>query len=213
MRLGEWRKVADMGKIRDETWFTACALAANIYVCEASYQEDAPCWAFRTSDFGWEKVSSIGIGRFGSACCAFRGKVVVSGGMVAGMVETDAVEAYCHLADDWARMPGTVRARRMHGQAAVGDKLFVVGSEDCEVFDSTSRQFALISEPMRSRDVGRKPFQVVSVGKRIVVFDCNSVAFLCYDVEKDEWSEGEVEGKMEICRFACAKVPKLSIEV
>ena len=153
--------------------------------------------------------------RTSPACTVFEGKVVVSGGSN-NLDGTKTVEAYNHIADKWSYMPNMIERRRGHSSVAIKNKLFVIGScnnnktETCEVFDSNSKTFMYLKKKPTpstfSLDRATKSF---SIGNKIIILRSWSPTALCYDVEKDEFSEEPFEVSKGLNGFSCTVVPKL----
>ena len=149
-----------------------------------------------------------------AASSAYQGKMVVSGGIDNSLQRSsNLVEAYDHTVDEWIEMPSMINARHCHSQITVQNKLFIVGSgkESCEVYDSDCKKFVLINKPIRSYNSFYRPFEAISIGNKIIVYDYRVKYFSCYDMEKDEWSEEEFELTRNLQYFSCVKVPQLNL--
>ena len=64
---------------------------------------------------------------------------------------------------------------------------------------------------MSSLDQSFKPFEAVSIGNKVVVYDFDLQRFWLYDIEKDEWSEEDFEFTRNLAYFSCVKVPQLDV--
>ena len=83
-----------------------------------------------------------------------------------------------------------------HNMAAMKNKLFSTGGRMlyCEVFHSTSNKFVLLKQaPRFSLNQGCLPTEVITVGRRLVVFGELSNTVLYYDVDNGTWSERSFE--------------------
>ena len=153
-------------------------------------------------------------GRIRAACTVFEGRVVVSGGYGNNVFITNTVEAYDHVADEWTYMPNMIMGRESHGSVAMKNKLFVFGFGSAEVYDSTCDKFvALKKKPSTFKFNKTIYLQTFSIGSKFVTFGYNSSTALCYDVEKNEWSEEPFEATYDydIGRYSCTLVPKMEL--
>ena len=210
-----WQCVSDEGVQHQN--FNACGLIDKIYICgvikrlEVSKNVLLPSIdrVFDTNDNSWKPIATMKNRKFSSACSAYQGKVVVSGGYIARR-QSNVVEAYDHTADEWTEMPSMINARAHHSQVAIRNKLFVVKIDSCEVFDSGCNHFVLINSPVRKQKI-YSHFEAVSIGKKIVVYNDDVQNFFCYEVENNIWSDEDFELTKDRCFFSCLKVPQLSI--
>ena len=157
-----------------------------------------------------EEVSDMNGRRYDAACAVFEGKIVVSGGhynqgRIGQMLRTN--EMYDHVADSWTNMPDLINSRYNHQLVAMKNKLFVVGgsSNIVEVTDSRCNMFTALKPPP-IRIYGSKPFLT---GNKIVVFKHKETKYLCYDIEKNSWSENESELILDLDKLICVQVPCL----
>ena len=80
--------------------------------------------------------------RHGHSCAVYRGGVVVTGGVEGTLNSVERYDPYLNL---WSYMPDLCDEQMYHGSVAMGDKLFVVGRQICEVFDVVSGKFTRIT--------------------------------------------------------------------
>ena len=141
-----------------------------------------------------------------SACSVFEGRVVVSGGLNNGILNT--VEAYDHVGDVWENMPNMIAGRCEHKTVAVKNKLFVIGgivTNSCEVYDSNTNKFTLLKQPSLASGFDlRFPFEVIAFGNNFFVFRQYSDVKI-YDFENNEWSVKTCEATKNIKFFSVLK--------
>ena len=101
-------------------------------------------------------------------------------------------------------MPKTINNHSYHNLVVVKEKLFVVGKEPnfFEVFDNVCKKFVSLKQPPCINFN-----KSVAIGNKIVVFQENRTTILCYDVDKDEWSEESCEVTKDLSNFSCVKLP------
>ena len=212
-----WEHVADMTDNR--TRFCACAFMHNIFIIGGMpYYNINSCLTFGTKDNKWKKVQRMNEARIDAACTVFEGRVVVSGGYNGEQDSLNTVEVYDHIADTWTCLPSMNETRYRHSSVAIKNKLLVIGSisgtgrKTCEVFDSTSKQFVFLKQKSNSFAYRFKHFfQTFSIGKQLIVLGNRSKTAVCYDVEKDEWSEVAFKVTGDISYFSCVIVPKMQL--
>ena len=100
-----------------------------------------------TENNKWSEIADITSYRHSSACTVFEGKVVATGGNIAGGLNT--VEAYDdHHENKWNSLPGMIEAMYNHSAVSMGNKLFVAdgnNTDDCEVFNRISITFTVFN--------------------------------------------------------------------
>ena len=136
----------------------------------------------------------------------FEGRIVVCGGWDNNINTLNTVETYDVVADKWSSMPNMIQSKRRHSLVAVRNKLFVIayGSDICEVYEDRSKKFvALKSPPVEDIYLNK----AISIGSKIFVFQDNKAAVLCYDVDKNEWSEESCEITKFLEFFCCVTIP------
>ena len=112
------------------------------------------------------------------------------------------VESYDSFGDEWQRMPSMTNGQVMHGLVAARSKLFVIGCRFCEVFDSRIGMFAALKSPSVT-----KLNKALMIGSKIKMFRNRTEAVLCYDVDKNEWTEEKCQATKNIEFYSCVKVP------
>ena len=117
---------------------------------------------------------------------------------------------YDHVADSWTDMPDLIDSRYKHQLLAVKNKLFVVKGfssfeNTIEVFDSKFGRFTAL-KPGPNNYYPSKSFLN---GNEIFVFLNGKTKCLCYDIEKNDWSEKECEQILNLQKCICVKVPCL----
>ena len=158
---------------------------------------------FNLNDNSWKEICEMNEVKDGAACVVFQGNIVVSGGVDNNNNRLNTVESYDVFGDKWTSMPNMINSHSYHSLVVVKDKLFVIGNEIyfCEVFDNVSKNFVSLKHPP-SMSYNKS----VAIGNRIVVFQENQSTILCYDVDKDEWSEESCEVTKYLDDFSCAKL-------
>ena len=208
-----WSRVSDEGL--SQKFFCACGLIDKIYVLGGEFTrlKTNTDRCFDTKNYTWKQISKMRYKKYSAACSVYQGKVVVSGGSNNNDGHLSIVEAYDDTLDKWVEMPSMINARHDHSQLTVKNKLFVIGriKESCEVFDSFNKKFVLINNPIRSLFRVLKSFEAVSIGNKIAVYDFNVQRFSLYNIEKDEWSEEDIEFTKNLANFSCVKVPQLDV--
>ena len=151
-----------------------------------------------------EKNAKIKEKRSDLACVVFQGNIVVSGGFDNNDNYLKSVESYDVFGDKWSSMPNMINRHDNHSLIAVKDKLFVIGYEidTCEVFDNTCKKFVALKKPPSI-----EWNKCVSIGNKILVFQQFSSSVICYNVDKDEWSEESCQVTKDLKDFCCVKCP------
>ena len=145
--------------------------------------------------------------RSGAACVVFEGRIVVAGGGDNMYNRFNSVELYDVIAYKWSPMPNITDGKSCHSLFVVKSKLFVIGygTNTCEVFDNNCKKFvALKSPPVEQLYL----VKAVSIGNKILVYQNNTAITLCYDVDKNEWSEKPCEATKRLGSFFCVNFPR-----
>merc|ERR1712240_406733 len=100
-----------------------------------------------------------------------------------------------------------IEERRRHSLVCIKGKLIAIGGNrlntNCEVFDKISNMFVTLKTPkFRSFIV-----TAVSIGSKILVFQNESQVVLCYDVDRDEWTEKSCKAIKNLCNYSTVTVP------
>ena len=111
-------------------------------------------------------------------------------------------------------MPNMITGKSLHGSVGVKNKLFVFDYEFSEVFDSTSGKFVALKKKPSHFKFGKVSFkycmlQTFVAGNKLVTLGSYSSIALCYDVEKNEWSEEPFEATKNMDVFSCTLLPKM----
>ena len=141
-----------------------------------------------------------------AACAVFDGKVVVSGGLDGNRTALNTAQCYDVVADEWSSMPGMVEGKSNHALVAVKNKLFVIGCRmsNCEVYDKACNSFVLLRSPMKNH-AGFK--NALSVDNKILILKNRKDFLVCYDIDKDVWTEKPCQATKHVWNFSSAKVP------
>ena len=103
-------------------------------------------------------------------------------------------------------MPNMINYYGNHHLVVVKNRLFVIGMQTnyCEMFDNVCRKFVSLKDaPVITYN------KCVPIGNKIVLFQKLSSKIICYDVDKDEWSEDSSEVTKGCHDFSCVKLPLL----
>ena len=222
-RSKTWKILAEYSKEEYISGFNVCVFMGKVYLIGGTLHlnrnriRNRNCFEFDPVDKVRE-VQPTNEQRYDAACTVFEGKVVASGGGCRHHVGR-TVETYDHVADTWSYMPNMIKRRSRHDLVAIKNKLFVFGgAHACEVYDSCCKTFSLLKSPP---NLFEKPQRLhsklhaasaVSMGDKIVVFDVNKRLAACYDVNKEQWSEGVTEMNMDALigrnGNGCVKLPQ-----
>ena len=202
-----WEKA---GVMRDgRKWFCVCAFMDKIFMFGGSNRKGttSSCLQLDPDCFKWKKIAAMNEAREVSACAVFEGRIVVCGGIDNNSNSLNSVESYDAAGNKWSRMPNMINRKSAHSLVAAKNKLFVFSnSKDTnEVFDEVCKKFVALKSPNREMFRFNK---AVSIGNKIVLFQHESSTVLCYDVDKDEWSEDSCYITENINCYSCVRVPK-----
>ena len=100
------------------------------------------CYVYDQIGEMFDEISHMLQYRNGHSCAVYRGGVVVTGGMEGTLNSVERYDPHLNL---WSYMPDLCDEQRYHGSVAMGDKLFVIGRQSCEVFDVVSGKFTRIT--------------------------------------------------------------------
>ena len=204
-----WNKVANIFDKR--LFFCACVFVDKIFIVGGYCYNDnfnrvKPKYSlqFNLKDNSWKEICEMNEERANAACVVFQGNIVVSGGYDNDDNDLNTVESYDVFGDKWLPMPKTINNHSYHNLVVVKEKLFVVGEEPnfFEVFDNVCKKFVSLKQPPCINFN-----KSVAIGNKIVVFQENRSTKLCYDVDKDEWSEESCEVTKDLSNFSCVKLP------
>ena len=202
----KWSKVADM--FDNKGYFCVCAFINKIYVFGAYFRKNFKttysCLLFNTKNEKLKVVANMNETRKYAACVVFQGNIVVSGGGNDYDNRLNTVEAYDVFANKWTSMPNTINLYAFHNLVVVKNKMFVIGQgiENCESFDNACKKFVVLKH-QHYIDYNKS----VSIGNRILIFQRERSSMICYDVDKDEWSEESFELTKYLEDFSCVKIP------
>ena len=176
----EWKVVAEMSG--DTNDFCGCAFTDKIFIMGAI--EGDSCSRFDTADAKWTRAARTNETRESAACAVFEEKIVLCGGVRETLLHT--AESYDVFADEWTPMADMNMGNFCHSLVAVKSKLFVIGTEACEVYDSTSRKFTLL-ESYTEKVSGF--CTAMAIGHKIYAFSDERKYVVCYDTVTDVWTE------------------------
>ena len=219
--LNTWQMVGSIKNSLD--WFRLCAFMSRVYFiggCRGSSSRPTKrCFYFdaasasTTATLGTKNIAKMNEAREFPASCAFQGKVVASGGLSFHR-RSRTNEAYCHVSDEWTRMPDMVHGRSEHRLIAMRSRLYAVGglasgsAEACEVYDALSGRFSVLRSPIWG--VGRGMVcGAFSAGEKILVFKDESSKVAVFDTERGAWTEEEFGVTKDLKRYLCLKIPKI----
>ena len=205
-----WSRVAEMYDDRYD--FCACAFMDEIFIIGGCYWGclhkiiTKDCLKLNTKDNSWKKISNMNEPRRNSACAVFQGSIVVSGGEDSERLNLNTVESYDVFQQKWTSMPSMNEEVRNHSLIATRDKLFVLYSAQCEVFDSLSEKFVYLEIPNFVTDNLWRSM-AVSIGNKIVILQEKSSLVTSYDIDKNKWSEGQFEITENMEHFSLTRIP------
>ena len=204
-----WENVAKMHNILN--LFCACAFMEKIFIFGGCYyvgRSTSSCLQLDVKSlehkYHWNTVGEMNTARKAAACTVFEERVVVSGGWDDHSNQLNTVESYDVIADKWSTMANMIHARSGHSLVTLRHKLYVIGSNTSEVFENTCKKFVALKSPF----IRTYSFvEAIPVGNKIVVFQHYEPLLLCYDVDKDKWSEEPCDVTNHRSHFSCVKVP------
>ena len=204
----KWTVVTNM--FEERQYFCACSFMDKIFIfggyCHQKGYTTISCVQFDTIKENWKTIANMNEARGVAACVVFLGNIVVSGGMDNDNNDLKSVESYDVFADRWTSMPNMINHHYCHSLVSVKNKLFVIDNKTnnchCEAFDNVSNKFVSLKHPLSINNN-----KSVSIGNKILVFKENSSSMLCYNVDKDEWSEESCEATKHLKDFSCVKIP------
>ena len=190
--------------------FCSCSFIDSLYVLGGSLNGITnSCLVFNTTKKVWKETSKMNKARCYASCVVFEGRIVVSGGYNDNDRTLNTVEAYDHIDNSWTNMPNMIKRRERHKLVSIKNKLFVLGGytwQTIEVFDSSSKKFALLQYPSISSQTYFIA-DVTSIGNKVVMFSNIKGSVFLYDVENDAWSEKSCRSATYIQNFSCASLP------
>ena len=204
-----WSKVAEMYDNRNA--YCVCTFMDKVFIFGGSinkYQTNS-CLQFDSSDYTFKEVTKMNEARSKAACAVFAERIVVSGGFGTYHDRSKTVELYDVLPNKWSTMPNMNSGKYEHSLVVVNDKLFVISHrrDSCEVFDNVCKKFVTINSPhLNTRFFVNKS---CSTGKTIFIFQYESPILICFDTDKNKWSEELCEVSKDLKHFSCVKVPFL----
>ena len=193
--------------------FSVCAFMKKLFIIgghDGDQVTTSSCIKLNTKNCKLKKCKNMKTARRCSACTAFEGRVVVSGGYDDNGVVTNSVEAYDHVANTWSPMPHMIHGRYYHNLVAVRNKLFVFGgfsTESGELFDSCVNKFVLVKPPLSSLGINHSP-GAFPIGNKIFVLKNCSVELLTFDIDTSEWNEEAFEITKTTKFYSCLKLPE-----
>ena len=214
-----WKYVKVMRDARLD--FRVCTFMSQIFIVggnDENYVDLHSCMKFDTKGKKiWKEIAKMNEARRVPSCSVFEGRIVVGGGNNNNNLNgTNTVEVYDHVADTWSYIPNMIQKRFGHSSVAIKNKLFIIGgytddkTETCEVFDSTCNKFAFVKQKSTSLTFSLvNTTQSFSIGKKLIIIGSWSSTALCYDVEKDEFSEEPFEVTKDILGFSCTVAPQI----
>ena len=206
----EWTVVTNM--IDERLYLCACAFINKIFILggyfynnHGGFSTNSSCLEFNTKCDNFKEITRMNEARERAACAVYRGNVVVSGGLDNDDNELNSAEYYDAFAYEWTPMPNMVNSHSDHSLVVVKDKLLVVGqgTDCCEVFDVICKKFVAIKH-----QVSLTFSKCVQTSNKLLVFREKSSSVICYDVDKDEWSEELCEITEDIYAFSLTKLPQ-----
>ena len=190
--------------------FCACAFMDKIFIIGGvNINSTNSSLQFDTKDYSWNEVARMNQSRGLSACEVYEERIVVAGGYDDVLNELNTVESYDVLPDRWSPMPNMISGKYRHSLVVVKSKLFVIGRnpDTNEVLDNICKKFVAIKSPQISSFGYLRLNHAISIGNKIVLFQDDKPVAMCYDVDKEEWSEEQCEVTNRLEFFSCVKIP------
>ena len=103
-------------------------------------------------------------------------------------------------------MPNTNSGKVDHSLVVVKNKLFVISNieDNCEVFDNIKKKIITIKSPEFDRF---SRIRAKSIESKIFVIQEQCSKIICYDTNKNEWSEESCRVTKNLRWFPIVKVP------
>ena len=210
----EWTVVTNLFDEREN--FCTCSFIDKILVFGGSYYNyneghliTLSCSEFNTNDNSFKELSGMNVARSNAACAVFKGNVIVCGGYDTNNLNYfNSVESYDVFADKWSPMSNMVYNHSFHSLVAVKNKLFVISRNNTnhEVFDCASKKFFVLKP--HPDIIAHVVMNCVAIGNKILMFLNQSSKVICYDVDKDEWSEESCGITKDLFNYSCVKMPE-----
>ena len=202
-----WNYVCDLPDERQD--FCACSFIDKIFLFGGySYESWYTnfCIQLDTKILKWKQMANMNQAKSRAVCAIYEEKIVVSGGYRRGNLNT--VESYDVFGNIWTPMPNMIEGRCGHSLICFKSKLFAINGGlwlniDCEVFDKISNKFVKLETP----DFFSYRVKCNLVRSKILVFQNGTHVVLCYDVDKNEWSQESCEATKNIYRYSTVKEP------
>ena len=203
----KWSDVAVMADFRER--FGVCAYRNKILVIGGAFHLGVNNITFTSlslefspKEKKWLYISGMTKSRISPACAVFNEKIVAAGGYCSDLHRLNTVESYDVFAGTWSPMPNMNTSKTEHSVVVARNRLFVLGTDECEVFDDFSEKFVVLKSE-------RLPYinKALWIGNKIIVFHDSGSDLSCYDIDKDEWSSKCCQTNYGISGFACVKLP------
>ena len=146
-----------------------------------------------------------------AACAVFEGNVIVAGGWCNEGRDTDSVESYDVIGDEWSPMANMVECKMDHSLVVVKDKLYVIGYlYPCEIFDNYCKKFVVLKMPTEQEYFFLLYYrQTLLIGQKIYFFEDEDGSAIYYDVDKGDCSYELCDVTKDLRHYACVTVPWL----
>ena len=132
----------------DSIFYMGGRLNAEEINSEDSVRAKKTCFVFDVNTKTWKKVCSMNNRRVNAASAVFEGRVLICGGFNMNG-DYNTVEAYDHVAHEWAKMPNMVYGRHDHKLVTTRNRLFAIGGSldnANEVYDSFCKKFVVLKQ-------------------------------------------------------------------
>ena len=208
-----WKNVTKIYMRVEE--FSVCAFMNKIFIIGGRDKINGAAHpSFELNTDSWKKkyIERTKEARIYAMSTVYQGRIVTSGGFDDENNDLNTVEVYDHVDNTWSYMSNMIHGRNLHILVAVRNKLYVFGglTETSEVFDSYSNKFSLVKPSSSLQGMGSWNIRgAISIGSKILIFRDNSTNVVCYDLDKEEWSEETFEVSKYLKFFLCLKMPKI----
>ena len=115
-------------------YFCVCSFMQKIYVIGGSkktLENIYSCMCYDLKNNKWKYIASMIKSRYYASCAVFKGKIVVTGGILRNNFYTlNSSESYCFYENKWKKFPDMLVNRCRHTTFSMSNKLFFVGGSD-----------------------------------------------------------------------------------
>ena len=212
-----WLELPDLDSA-NRNYFSLCAFMESIYLIggwvESSDEFLSNCIEYDARSCEWKEVAKMHEPRANPASVVFEGNVVASGGKVDIVNQSNRVELFDHVANEWSFMANMVKSRHSHRLVALRNKLFVLGgplTNSMEVYDSACCVFTLLKMPSSVKNFFKAMHNCVLIERKILILLNKSSNMVVYDTDTNKFSEETCTVTKKQCnQYLCTKMAYVS---